>query len=545
MLVSINNVGQYGQVLDVPGIRLPANAWTSLQNCRCEDGLVFPIPGHESYATPSVVPYWLLLVPLQASLGNNNTIRWIYGGTGKVYMYDGSTHEDITRTTGGDYSTSANFGWNGGVLSGIPVLNNGVDPPQMWSPPTTGTNLSDLTGWPASYTARVIRPFRNFLIALNIYNGSSNLPYMVKWSHSADPGSVPTSWDESDATLDAGEVDIGETSDFLVDCLPLGDANIVYKQNSTWLMQFIGPPFIFGFRHITKLTGMLATDCAVEFRPGQHCVLTADDVVVHNGVDQQSAADSKTRRSIFAQLNEDFYQTSFLAHNIDKNEVWVCIPTGENIQPTQAFIWNYREDTWTQRDLPGVPFAAVGPAQRALDDAWDTGVDTSWNDPGDAGLPYWTAGGPNSFKRSLLMAGVDDTDLFQADATQQFDNTSRTAVMERTGLQLNLPMEGENRGEISSGASWESVKQITEVWPRIPIYETSTTVGVQIGFQQEVGSPVVWQPQQVFTPATDYKVDIPLGSNSGRIPAIRFTNLDDTSWKLSGYSLEVDVVGKF
>lgn len=44
-------------------------------------------------------------------------------------------------------------------------------------------NLATLPGWGATDVAAVVRPYKNFLIALNITKGAVNYPHMVKWSH--------------------------------------------------------------------------------------------------------------------------------------------------------------------------------------------------------------------------------------------------------------------------------------------------------------------------------------------------------------------------
>ena len=119
----------------------------------------------------------------------------------------------------------------------------------------TATNLATLTGWGATWKVVSVRPFKNFLIALGITKGASVYPHMVKWSHTAVAGTIPASWDEADPALDAGEQDIAETPDLLVDCLQLGDVNIVYKERSMYSMSHVGAPYIFRFQ---RLPAMLA-----------------------------------------------------------------------------------------------------------------------------------------------------------------------------------------------------------------------------------------------------------------------------------------------
>ena len=153
--------------------------------------------GHSPvFDLPSVAPYWAMAVPIQSE------VFWLYMGLAKGYTVQQSgTHSDITRAAG-DYTGAATDKWNGGVLGGIPVITNGVDAPQSWSPVSASQQLIDLPNWPANTSCRIIRPFKNFLVAFNITLSSTVSPYKIKWSNPADPGSVPSSWDHPDATKD-------------------------------------------------------------------------------------------------------------------------------------------------------------------------------------------------------------------------------------------------------------------------------------------------------------------------------------------------------
>ena len=91
------------------------------------------------------------------------------------------------------------------------------------------------------------------------------------------------------AALDAGEQDLAETPALLVDCLPLGDVNIIYKERSMYAMTYVGAPYIFRFQRLPGESGMLARGCAVN-TPLGHVVLTAGDVVLNNGSGVQSIA---------------------------------------------------------------------------------------------------------------------------------------------------------------------------------------------------------------------------------------------------------------
>ena len=120
---------------------LPNEYFSHTQNARFEDNAAKKVLGQDQvFGTPTVAPYFAL----NWSTGANN--YWFYAGSAKIYRYNGSSHEDFTRTSGGDYSTNltASGNWTGSVFNGLAILNNGVDDPQCLA--TTGASkFTDLT----------------------------------------------------------------------------------------------------------------------------------------------------------------------------------------------------------------------------------------------------------------------------------------------------------------------------------------------------------------------------------------------------------------
>src|SRR5678815_1969437 len=192
MEFDINDVGSIGSVnpQDVPAYMLPPEAWTIALNMRhVDDGMQSLDGWQQVFGTPLFAPHFAM------SLSTQTANFWIYTSLAKAAVYDGTTHTDITRTVGGDYGATQTYQWNGTILGGIPILNNGIDVPQFWSPQTVATKLVALTNWPATYRTMVMRAFGPFLVAFNIQVAGTSFPHRVLWSHPADPGSVPASWD--------------------------------------------------------------------------------------------------------------------------------------------------------------------------------------------------------------------------------------------------------------------------------------------------------------------------------------------------------------
>ena len=122
---------------------------------------------------------------------------------------------------------------------------------------------------------------QNFLVALNITRSGTNKPRLVAWSQSSDIGALPTTWTSS-STNDAGEVDLAEAYSPIVDGLPLRDSFIIYTQDSTHRMDYVGGDSVMRFQKIMGMSGLLTTNCAVEF-DGWHFAVTGSDVIIHDG----------------------------------------------------------------------------------------------------------------------------------------------------------------------------------------------------------------------------------------------------------------------
>ena len=162
-MVRIDNVGEYGIIKDVSCQKLPLGAWSDGLNVRSTDNAVEVFRGDTRVYNPtSVNPYHVLPVTIAGAR------YWIYAGTGKIYCVNGSTHTDLTRAAGGDYSGAANT-WTSCVIGGLPVMNDGSGSnyPQSWDL-NTANNFGNLANWQANTYCKSIRTYRNYLVALNI-----------------------------------------------------------------------------------------------------------------------------------------------------------------------------------------------------------------------------------------------------------------------------------------------------------------------------------------------------------------------------------------
>ena len=503
-------------IKDTNNTALPNEYFSHTQNARFEDNAAKKVLGEDQvFGTPTVAPYFAL----NWTSGDNS--YWFYAGSAKIYRYNGSSHEDFTRASGGDYSTNltASGNWTGSIFNGLAILNNGVDDPQCLA--TTGASaFTDLTNWPASTTCRVIRPFGNYLIALNMTESSTNLPNKVRWGDAAENLTLPSSWTAS-ATNDAGSATVGDAGEFIVDGFPLKQSFIIYKENSTYIMTFTGGNLVFDIKKLFDDSGALSRNCVAEFN-GKHFVVTNGDLIVHNGVSKESVASTIVKRTLFEEIDSTNYANIFVTHNTQKNEIWVSYPTVGSTYCNKALIWNYKLNAFSFRDLPDILHIALGivnPGATAV--VW-SGQSQSW-------IAYsttenWGQRNYNPTETSILMSSPGDTKLYRGDHGFDFAGSNYTMILERKGLTLD--------------GNTNTVKQVRKITPR---FSSTGSAEVFVGSSMTPDGTYTYKTQQTINPDTQNKVD---ARATGKYIAIKFQNTTATTFELNGYDIEYEVIGE-
>jgi hypothetical protein len=490
---------------------LKSGAWSGVTNMRFRVGFAERFRGMANiFGTPSAAPYYI--TPYTTA----TTRYWVTGCLAKIYAYDGTAEHDITPTVAPTGAIDDRY--TGGMFNGVLILNNGKDVPWAWGG-ATASPAATLSAWDANWRCKSMRPFKNFLVALNITKTATIYPHMVKWSNAAVPGAVPTSWNEANPANDAGEVDLAETSDVIVDALPMGDQLIIYKERSMYSMRYVGGQSIMAFQRLPGETGMLARGCAVD-TPVGHVVLTAGDVVVHQGGNATSIADGVVRRFIFNNMNSFQAQRSFVCLNPQKHEVLVCFPTVDSETCDTAAVWNWDTKAWGVRTLSNVTYGASGQINSSSTLLqWDADSD-SW----ESDASTWNENEYAANESRLLLARTTKVTAFDvgtADFGAEIDSS-----LEVTGMSLGDPYAN---------------KLIRAVYPRIDA-PTGTVVNVTIGGAMNATDAPVWGSPVPFVVGSQIKADC---FASGRFLALRFEGEGFEPWRIRSYDLDVVSSGAY
>ena len=435
---------------------------------------------------------------------------WFYADEDSIFRTQGTTQLNVTRLSGA-YNTTLNAGWTGANFNGALIMSNPNDEPQFFNVNTA--KMEDLPAWPADTTCATVRPFKNYLIALNIVKSSVNFENMVKWSDSVDAGGVPQSWDEADPSTDAGENILADSEGRVIDGVALADTFYIYKSDSVWGMNFVGGKFIFNFRKVFNSGGALSQDCVVEFN-GKHFVVGINDVYVHDGSSKKSVISNKFKSMLYGQISESSISNIKAVGDHTNKEIWIYFPNTKSLtgQANTAIVYNYEVDEWTQREIPELTHISVGTINPQEPDDWDDS-DLSW----DNSSKSWGGENYNPSITSLLIADYNNNKFYQGNETRTFDGASYTGSVERIGIDF-----GDDLG----------FKYINSVTPH---FSGGGTVDIYIGTESKQGEGVTWSAPVSFEVGVDYKANF---RASGRYIAIRFESTSDNLWALTGYTLE-------
>ena len=408
--------------------------------------------------------------------------------------------------------------WSGGAIGGILVMNNGVDVPQYWA--GDAKKLRTLPGWDSTERCQFLTVFKQYIIALGITKNGTLNPNMMKWSTSATPGAVPTSWNEADLTLDAGEVDIAETPDLLVGAQQLGDVLIVYKQRSAYVVRLVGQPFIFQVQRLPGDYGMMFRGCVATI-PDGHIVLASGDVVLNSGQGMRSIASGRVRKYLNNNIDTTNYKRAFVTTNPQDNEVLVCYPKTGNDYCTEALVWNWKDDTWGKRQLRNATYGAVGQIDAISFATWDSDYE-SWVVDGTTWIEDEYA--PNEAR--LLLS--EQTRISAFDVSSSDDGlTPLTGYIERTGMWLD---------------DAQAVKLCRGVYPRIDA-PAFADVKITTGAAMVADDIADWGSDVTFVvgdPNNNGKAD---SFAQGRYLALRIESSEP--WRIRACDLDVVQTGRF
>ena len=371
-----------------------------------------------------------------------------------------------------------------------------------------------------------MRPYKFHLIAGAIDEAGTLFEDQILFSDAAPPGSIPQFWTPA-ADNQAGSFEVGYTGGSVVDGFPLRGSFIIYKETSTYIMDFVGGAQVMAQRLLYPDLGALARNCVADFN-NNHYVLTDGDCIVHDGQNAASIADGFIRQRLFDNISGEHVRASFVVPDIAKGDVWFCVVEEGSIFPNLAFIYNVLRGKWSVRDLFEQPQHIANGQVRLTDpnESWDADPD-----PWDSDNSPWDSGGPRIDFYQLLQAVPDP-------APGEF------LAVDRGNDRLGLPMTAELRKEKIRLAGVSRVTMVKAI--RL---ETDGTPGsellVSIAGTFREGEPDQYGPEVSYVVDRDEKVDV---FSTGVFHSVRIRSEDPLlpePWRVAAFTLEYEERGLY
>lgn len=510
MDLSIDRLDE-GVIADQPDLIVPIGAWTDARNIRFLDGAAEKARGYDAaLGSLSATAIWA------TSVTDGTNVFWVYATNSALYATDGTNHANVSHPSL-SYAATDDLGWTGGSFHGHVIANDGANVPQVWVP-SLANDFTSLSAWPA-ITASVIRPFGDFLFALRITESGEHNPRLLRWSDRAAPGELPGSWDYTDPTNQAGINELAQTGDALVDCLPLRDKLILYKESHTWLAEYVGGPDVFGFRQLFSEVGMLTENCVIAIG-GLHLVLTGDDLVLHDGNAPTSVIDGRMRRWLFNRINSERYRRCFVAGDYRNREAWICFPESGHDWPNMALVFNWRENKLYPAELGRqMTFAVPGiiPGSAFTFNTLASSFDLLAGSFDEATFT------PSQVR--VLFFDASSQQAFQGDTGETFAGTPMTAYAIRSGLAISRDLK--------------RMKRIHALYPRV-----TGTAGDElrfwIGTRKTLDSATMWTGPYRFRLGVDYRIPLRVDA---RVLDLRVEYTGTNTFRLHGLGIEWDGMG--
>lgn len=540
-IIPVRGLGSVGVIRDVDPYDLPPSAWSKAKNVVFQNGAAHRGPAFRTVASSLGAAAPVFMMGIYQLTGYD---QFLYANSdGSLYIRTGGVDTDVSEAGHVD-TVNTNYQTTGCILGEVVYVNSPGMIPRYKRPGDADFLLLSAAGWDADWKAKALRPFGDYLVALNITKDEDEFPTTVKWSDIALIGQPPASWDATSPTTTAGETTLTDLTGPLIDGLMLRDAFMLYSRSEVVTMRFVGGRFIMDFRAAFKDAGVIAPNCIVEAQ-GKHFVFGTNDIYTHDGLNKQSLVEGSNRDFIFRTLDSDAAHLCFAMHNQRASEVWFCYRSVDGEAKWQgtshcnmAFVFNYASGTGSYVDLPNA--VASGIANAAPVTTWTSLVGTAWQNWGGfwassatknvryplmlgapfAGTPALTGSriwalDPHSGPRSTLSLPVDT-------------ETVADAILERLGIDLD-----------EMGAGLSLFKLVRRIYPQVKY--SGGSLYVRAGGHKFPGSVATFSSSKGFDPSTKYKVDI---RNGGRYLSLQYLQEGVGDFTITGHDIEVVGIGR-
>lgn len=162
-------------------------------------------------------------------------------------------------------------------------------------------------------------------------------PLLIRFSSQENPlDFFPTT------TNTAGDIRLGGGSEF-VQAVETKEQILVYTNKTLHSMRFIGPPFTFGIKELSKNITIMSPASAIAVDDSVYW-MGVDTFYLYNGQTQQLPCSVKDK--VFLDLNIEERDKVHVGANTEFSEIWWFYPSLNSTEIDKYVIYNYLENIW-------------------------------------------------------------------------------------------------------------------------------------------------------------------------------------------------------
>jgi hypothetical protein len=524
-IANFRSMGQAGVVSDIAPWDLPENAISDGRNFRVSAGKLQASGGSELASKLNDAGEELGHIDQILREGGDG--EWVVCGERSIMSYYGNAFNSLY--SGTDVQP---IDWSTAKVGTAIFFNHPELHPKYWDI-TAEQTCKDLPWSPgqtwddAGWQCGAIASHKNFLFGLGMVEDGPDGPVYyrdrVHWSHPVEPNGIPYTWEpanDADKSSLAGYVTLGRGGP-IVGAESMRDSFVIYSEDAISILDYTGDALMWRRRTVSQNAGLIGRNALVEVR-GQHFFMAFDDIMMFDGNTAVSLLHNRMRKKYASAIDTQNLKNAFAVHNKVFAELWFCFPEKGNEHANCAYVYNYRDNTWSIRDLSLEHRFRHGHFGRVI------GNDAIWGDPGVEGSietkwneerSTWRLGAQQPF--GGVMLGVSGPNVYNIDTPTPDEDVD--TFIERT----HMPIAGH---DICTSA--------TRIYP---LLEGSSEVQVSLGSHQSAGDGVRWAQPAVFNPITDRKLDI---RTTGELHAYRIDGKARGNWNVTGFDLEFAPAGK-
>ena len=443
----------------------------------------------------------------------DNVWRTIVCSDSNIYSYTNNFTSLLDITPASPPTSTAIDTWCFALIGGMPIISNGVNPLWQWSDFTNA--MTPLGGAPI--ICKSICAIGNRLFVGNIQEGAYSFPARGRWTDIINV----TKWDKN-LKLDSGQKDFVSPNTSLdgIDSVQastnMGSTLVVFCERNIWYGSPAAHPMIFTFMPLERNIGLLAKKAFVKTPDGLFFMGQEDFYVMNEN--SPEAIGFNIRNSCFPNLNKGYISTAFAYYKPSTREVVFCVPTGSNLTPDTAFVFQTETKSWSIWDVDYLCHSMYFDGSNTVWDdlpygSWDSITDTRWDNMGSTGIiPSEAVGDSNG-------------NIFKQDSGYNNNGKPIDAYIETGDIAFMPTMN----------------KIIYDIFVVLKPQASISDLMIQVGVRASLHGDIMWSQPMPFAIGVSEFVT---ARKMGKIERIRFSSsILNSPWILNSWEMDYDLSG--